>query len=128
MTSELSILALYGLLVILILVVQALFGAAQLGLPYLATARDEGRELSGMGARVERSLNNSIVALALFAPAVLILTTTSATTANSLLAAQIFLIARVIYAPLYWFGIPWLRTEAWAAGFLATIYLYLMAV
>nr|WP_325249622.1 MAPEG family protein [Amylibacter sp.] len=128
MTSELSILALYGLLVILILVVQALFGAAQLGLPYLATARDEGRELSGMGARVERSLNNSIVALALFAPAVLILTTTSATTANSLLAAQIFLIARVIYAPLYWFGIPWLRTAAWAAGFLATIYLYLMAV
>lgn len=128
MTSELSILALYGLLVILILVVQALFGAAQLGLPYLATARDEGRELSGMGARVERSLNNSIVALALFAPAVLILTTTSATTANSLLAAQIFLIARVIYAPLYWFAIPWLRTVAWAAGFIATIYLYLLAV
>ncbi|MDR6264335.1 MAPEG family protein [Roseobacter sp. N2S] len=128
MTSELSILALYGLLVILVLVVQALFGAAQLGLPYLATARDEGRKLSGMGARVERSLNNSIVALALFAPAVLILTTTSATTANSLLAAQIFLIARVIYAPLYWFAIPWLRTAAWASGFIATIYLYLLAV
>lgn len=128
MTSELSILALYGLLVILILVVQALFGTAQLGLPYLATARDEGRSLSGMGARVERSLNNSLVALALFAPAVLILTTTSATTANTLMAAQIFLIARIIYAPLYWFAVPWLRTVAWAAGFIATIYLYLMAL
>ncbi|GGA21850.1 MAPEG family protein [Neptunicoccus cionae] len=128
MTSELSILALYGLLVILTIVVQASFGAAQLGLPYLATARDEGRELSGMGARVERSLNNSVVALALFAPAVLILAVSGATTASTLLAAQVFLIARILYAPIYWFGIPWVRTLVWAIGFLSTIYLYLAAL
>jgi uncharacterized MAPEG superfamily protein len=128
MTSELSILALYGLVVLIILLVQVLLALPQLGLGYLATSRDEGRQTSGMAGRCERSLTNSVVAMALFAPAILLLHAQNGFTANTLLAAQAFLIARIIYAPIYWFAIPWLRTGVWMIGFLATAFLYLQAV
>lgn len=128
MSSELSILALYGIVLIVIIIVQVTLAVPQLGLSYLATPRDEGRETHGMAARAERCLTNSVVAMALFAPAVLILSAKDAFTASTLLAAQIFLIARIIYAPVYWFGIPWLRTGIWSVGILATLYLYWVAL
>ena len=128
MSSELTILALYGLLVIVILLVQVLLAMGQFGLPYLATPRDEGRELTGTAARCKRSLDNSIVAMALFAPAILILQAQGGFTANTLLAAQAFLVARIAYPVIYMAGTPWLRTGVWMIGFLATAYLYLMAL
>ncbi|MCP5086225.1 MAG: MAPEG family protein [Rhodobacteraceae bacterium] len=128
MSSELSILALYGLLTMVIIAVQASIGVLKFGIPYSLTARDENRQVTGPSARFGRCADNSVVALALFAPAILILHVQSGFTANTLLAAQAFLITRLIYAPLYWFGIPALRTAIWAVGFLATAWLYLMAI
>lgn len=128
MSSELSILALYGIVLIVILFVQVTLALPQLGLGYLAAARDEGRQTHGMAARAERCLTNSVVAMVLFAPAVLILAVRDGFTANTLLAAQAFLIARILYAPVYWFGIPWLRTAIWMVGLLATLYLFWVAL
>lgn len=128
MSSELSILALYGLLTVVVMLVHVLSAAGQVGLGYLATPRDEKRELAGISGRAERCLNNSIVAMALFAPAVLILAVQDAATGKTLLAAQAFLAARALYTVLYYAGLPWLRTGAWLIGFLATAYLYLAAV
>ena len=127
-TDELSILALYGLYVAITLVLQATGSMQQLGMGYLLSARDEGRTASGMAARLERALWNSISAMALFAPAILILAARDGFTANSLLAAQVFLIARVVYVPAYAFGLVGVRTLAWAGGFFATILLYLIAI
>ena len=128
MSSELSILALYGVLVIATIVVQALLAVPQVGLPYLASPRDDGRNLDGVPGRALRCVQNSVVAMALFAPAVLILQAKGGFTANSLLAAQIFLIARLIYVPLYLIGTPWLRTGIWMVGTLATLWLYAIAI
>ena len=128
MSSELSILALYGLLVIVILLVQVLMALPQLWLAYLATARDEGRELTGGAARCLRSLDNSIVAMALFAPAILLLHVQGAFTETTLMLAQVFLIARAVYWVVYVAGIPWLRTLVWVAAFLCNAVLYLMAL
>ncbi len=128
MGTEVGILALYGLVVVATILLQVLMALPQLGLPYLSSARDEGRPLSGGAARCARALENSVVAMALFAPAVLVLQVTGATTGATLLAAQIFLIARIVYVPIYIVGIPYLRTGVWMAGFLATAYLYLMAL
>lgn len=128
MSSELSILGLYGLLVMLTLLIQVLLALPQLGLPYLASPRDEGRQTHGAAARAERCLTNSVVAMALFAPAVLILAAKGGFSESSLLAAQAFLVARVLYVPIYLAGIPWLRTLVWLVGFLATAWLYLMGL
>ena len=68
--------------------------------------------------------------MALFAPAVLLLDAREAFTAGTAVAAQIFLIARVVFVPVYAMAlpVPFLRTIFWMAGFLATLYLYLMAL
>jgi len=128
MSSELSILAIYGLLVVVILLVQVLLALPQVGLAYLASPRDKDAHLTGTAARALRSLNNSVTAMALFAPAILILQAQSTMTSTTLLMAQIFLIARLAYWLLYLAGVPWLRTAAWLCGFLATAYLYILAL
>ncbi len=130
MSSELSILALYGLLIVVVVLLNVLTAMSQVGLMTLGGARDDMPALTGVAGRVERALTNSVVAMALFAPAVLILSAKDAFTSGSLLAGQIFLIARVVFVPIYAFAIPvpFLRTIVWMAGFLATIYLYLLAL
>ncbi|MGG7644938.1 MAPEG family protein [Rhodovulum sp. YNF3179] len=128
LNDELSILALYGLYVAITLVLQATGAMQQLGMGYLLSSRDEGRTASGMAARLERALWNSVSAMALFAPAVLILEARGAFSDATLMAAQVFLIARVIYVPTYAFGVIGVRSLAWAAGFFATIILYLLAL
>ncbi len=127
-TDELSILVLYGLLVALTVLLQTTGAMGQLGMGYLLSSRDESREAAGMTARIERALNNSVVALTLVAPAILILNVRDAFSDTSLMTAQIFLAARVIYLPAYAFGITGLRTLAWLSGFAATVVLYLLAL
>jgi uncharacterized MAPEG superfamily protein len=103
-------------------------GVQQLSLGYLISSRDEDRSMTGMTARVKRALDNSVVALALFAPAILMLELLDRTNATSLLAAQVFLLARIIYLPVYALGVPAIRTLAWLAGFAATAILYFLAL
>lgn len=127
-TSELSILALYGLLVAITLLLQATGAMSQLGMGYLLSSRDEGRTAQGMAARLDRALSNSVTTMALFAPAVLIIALRDQSSANSVIAAQAFLLARVIYLPAYAFKITGIRSLAWTVGFFATIALYFMAL
>ena len=128
MSSELSILALYGLFIVVLILVQVLAAAGQVGLGELAKPRDDMPKLTGVAGRLDRAQMNSVIAMALFAPAVLMLSAQGAFTANTLLAAQIFLIARILYPIVYVMGTAWIRTLLWTAGFLATAWLYLMAL
>ncbi|WPY93358.1 MAPEG family protein [Limimaricola variabilis] len=127
MSHELDILALYGLLVIILIVIQVLFAISQVGLPMLARPRDDMPRLTGTAGRMERCVANSVTAMALFAPAILILAAREGFGGGTLLAAQVFLIARLAYALLYPAGIPWARTAVWGLGFVATLYLYIAA-
>lgn len=126
--TETTILAAYGLLVLLTILLQVLGATRQLSMGYLISSRDEGRTTAGMTARLERALDNSVVAMALFAPAVLMLVVLERTSDTSLLAATVFLVARIIYLPVYAFGIPAIRTLTWLVGFAATAVLYFLAL
>lgn len=126
--TETTILAAYGLLVMITILLQVLGSMQQLSLGYLMSARDEPRDAGRMTGRIRRALDNSIVAMTLFAPAVLLVTVLERTDENTLLAAQVFLIARIIYLPVYALGVPAIRTLAWLAGFAATAILYLLAL
>jgi uncharacterized MAPEG superfamily protein len=128
MFSELTILAYYGLWICVVLLVQVLLAVPQLGLGYLAGPRDEGRALTGMASRAVRCLENSGLAMVLFAPAILLLHAKGGLTDSTLLLAQVFLGARILYTVVYIAGVPWIRTLAWMAGFLATAALYLLAL
>jgi len=128
MSSELSILAAYGLVVMITILVQVLTATGQVGLVVLAKSREDMPALIGIAGRLDRTQINSVVAMALFAPAVLLLNAQGGFTPGTLLAAQIFLIMRIAYVLLYATGIAWLRTGVWVTGFLATGYLYIMAL
>ncbi|MBM1634678.1 MAPEG family protein [Sulfitobacter mediterraneus] len=126
--TETTILVAYGLLVLLTILLQVLGSLQTLSMGYLMSARDEPREVGRMTARINRALNNSITAMALFAPAILLLVVQDKTTPTTLLVAQLFLVARIIYLPVYALGVPAIRTLAWLVGFAATAVLYLLAL
>jgi len=127
-TDELSILLIYGLLTALLLVGKVTGMMARLDMGYLLSSRDEHRTLEGMLGRTDRALNNSVTALALFAPPILALAVKDNFTGESLLASQVFLLARIVYVPAYVFRIRGLRTAVWLVGFLCTVVLYFLAL
>ena len=126
--TETTLLAASGLLVMLTILLQVLGATRQLSMGYLMSSRDETRTTTGITARLERALNNSVVALALFAPAVLLVEIMGRNNSATLLAAQVFLLARIIYVIVYALGVPTIRTLAWLAGYAATAVLYFHAL
>ena len=126
--TELNILLWAGVLTLLQFVVSAVPGLLQTGIPYAVGPRDEPHDATGIPARLERALKNHHEWLFLFALPVIAITFMGKSTGSSLLAAQVYLIARAVYIPLYAFGIPWIRTIVWSFGFLATCALYYYAL
>jgi len=80
-------------------------------------ARDEGREGSAFTGRARRTVNNQIEAMAVFAPLVLIANALVISNTLTVWGAGLFLGSRILYAPVYLLGIPYLRTLIWGAGF-----------
>jgi len=128
MSTELGILAFYGLVIILNIVAQVSWATLTESITYLAGPRDESHTPATITGRLKRATDNGVTAMAYFAPAVLILQMQGLTTANTLLAAQTFLVARVIYVGLYAAGVAWLRTIVWIIALLAVLYLYWVAL
>ena len=126
--TEIQILVLYGFLVIVTLLMQATGAMTQLGMGYLLSSRDEKRTVSGIAGRLERALNNSVTAMVLFAPAVLLIVVTDSSTNQSVLACQVFLLARLVYVPAYAFKLTGIRSLAWTVGLLCTALLYFLSL
>ena len=126
--TEITVLVLYGFLVIITLLLQATGAMTQLGMGYLLGSRDEIRTVSGIAGRLERALYNSITGMVLFAPAILLIVVTDSSTNQSVLAAQVFLLARIVYVPAYAFKLTGIRSLAWTVGLLSTALLYFLAL
>ena len=117
MPIELKILALGALLLFIHIFAATRFKTAQYGREWNVSARDDalpppnpvtGRLMRAQ-TNVEETFPIAIVALI----GVVIAGKTSAMTA---LGGWIWLGARVIYLPLYWAGIPVIRTIVWGIG------------
>ena len=124
MSLELTYLAMYGLLLIITILIQVMVSASQHGLLKLLSNRESLNSV-GVADRAERTVQNSVVAMALVAPAVMMWTLANLSTSGTVLAMQLFLTARLAYAQCFIVGLKFLRTVCWMVGFLATAYLYL---
>ena len=124
MTLEMNYLAMYGLMTVVLVLIQVLISASQHGLMPLLGNR-ENLNSTGIAERAERTVQNSWVAMALIAPPILMLAITNVSAPGNAFAVQIFLTARIVYAVCFIFGVKYVRTLAWITGFLATAYLYL---
>jgi len=85
----------------------------QVGLPALAGNREALPEIKGWAGRAQRAQRNMVENLLLFAALVLAAVAAGKTNDMTLLGAQIFFWARLVYAAVYIAGIPWLRTGVW---------------
>lgn len=127
MTVEIQMLGWAGVLAFVQLLLYAIPANLEIGSGWLAGPRDGGfpRPLSARTARLQRAFANHIENLVLFAVAVAVVTFADRSTLTTQVAAVAYLAARVIYVPLYAFGVPWLRSLVWAVGWFATLYILL---
>lgn len=59
---------------------------------------------------------------------VLVAVTAGKTNAMTLLGAQLFFWARLVYVPVYIAGIPWLRTGVWTVAMVGLILIFLQLI
>ena len=100
----------------------------KLELSQLAGNRESLPSLTGLAGRMDKAQMNSVVAMALFAPAILILEGRGVIPPVADSLAWIFLFARIVYVVVFALGIPWVRTAAWLVGYAMTFWLYLLAL
>ena len=116
MKPELLLLVWAALLTLVQAVVAVQGAMMQVGLSTLAGNREGMPELKGWAGRATRAHRNMLENLVLFAALVLVAAIADKTNSTTLLGAQIFLYARIVYALVYIAGIPWLRTAVWTVS------------
>ena len=128
MKPELNLLV-WAVLLTVVQAVVAVHGAMmQVGLATLAGNREGMPEIKGWGGRAARAHRNMLESLVLFAILVIAAVLAEKTNGTTLLGAQIFFWARVVYALVYLAGIPWLRTGVWAVSIVGLAMIFVQLI
>ena len=128
MTTELIILGWTLVLAIVQIMLPTAMRNRETGLAYNMGPRDDPAAPPGkVTARLQRAEKNLFETLPLFAAAVLIAHVGGREGALTLWGAWLYLVARIVYVPLYAFGVPVVRTLTWAVSLLG-VALILFAV
>ncbi len=90
--------------------------------------RDNLAPFSPALGRAKRATANMIEAMCLFVPVVVVAVLGERTNEWTALGCMIFFFARLVFAPLYWFGVPVLRTLAYFAGATGVIMIFLQVL
>jgi len=130
MTPELIALTLAALLQVVQYVLYAVPANLELGPGYTMSARDRepSKQMSERTARLGRAMDNHFEGLILFTIACVVVTLADKSTPLTATLAFTYLGARVFYIPAYAFGWRPGRSLIWAAGFLATTLMLLLAL
>lgn len=126
MTTELTILGWTLVLAIFQILLPSQFRTKETGVAFNASPRDtDGPPVGVVTGRLQRAQKNLFETLPLFIAAILIAHVADIHTLYTYWGAWIYLIARVVYVPLYAFGIPYIRSFVWVismAGLCAIIW------
>lgn len=130
MTIELTMLV-YALILAFVQILLFDFArTGQYGLQWNTGARDETMPpLNPMAGRLQRAQNNLFETLPLFIGAVLVAHVAGRESSLTAYGAQVYFWGRVVYVPLYAFGIRQIRSLVWlvsTAGLLAIFVALLM--
>jgi uncharacterized MAPEG superfamily protein len=120
--SELTCIELSVALWLVHVVVQATVGNIELPFGYLFTSRDKPAVASGLlFGRATRALANYVENFTPFVAVALALIVTQRTGGAGALGATIWILARIVYIPLYLFGIVYVRTAAWTISIIGLV-------
>ena len=126
MTTELTLLTWTILLALVHIFAFDIVRTRQYGLKWNTSARDATMPpLSPIADRLGRAQANLFETLPLFIAAVLVAHVAGVHTRLTVIGAQLYFWARVIYLPLYAFGVPQLRSLVWLvslAGLLMIVF------
>ena len=117
--NEIAILALVALFTALMWMPYILERIYQQGLIATVGYPEQPPKISPWAERAQKAHKNAVENLAVFAALVFAVHVSSAQSDTTLLAAQIYLIARVAHYICYLLAVPWLRTLAFFGGFVA---------
>lgn len=113
-TTELKMLLLATLLGITQLVLASGAATKIRGLKWNMSARDKNAApLDGVAARLDRAFKNFLETFPIFIAAVVVVQLLSRNSSLTVLGSQMYLFARLVYVPIYAFGVPMLRTLVW---------------
>ena len=115
MTIEMEMLAWSIVLGFVHIVASAIATTSQYGSAWNLGPRDQAMpRLEGMAGRFERALRNFLETFPLFAAAVLMADAVNRHGSLAVWGAELYFWGRVVYLPLYAFGVPAVRTVAWS--------------
>ena len=123
MTVELFCLSLFALVIVANILIHQLTSMFDYGLKPILGSREDVKFV-GITGRLERAILNSIIAIALFAPSVIILSIVGVSTTQTVIAAQVFVAARIVYSVSYALNIVLLRSAGWTIGLICILGLY----
>jgi uncharacterized MAPEG superfamily protein len=128
MKPEMTLL-LWAVLLAFVQMLIAVTGATlQVGLPLLAGNREGLPPCTGWAGRAARAHHNMLESLVLFTALVLIAVIVGKTNSTTLLGAQLFFWARLVYAVVYLAGVPWVRTAVWCVSVIGLALIFLQLV
>ncbi|MBX3504539.1 MAG: MAPEG family protein [Parvibaculum sp.] len=118
MSVELWSLVWGGLLLFILIVMSANANVKAMGMPWGIGNRDQPATTTGWGGRARRAYLNHLENLLIYACFAIPLVMIGGSSSLSVLGAQIFIIARVLYAIIYVAGLTagGIRTIAWLGG------------
>lgn len=130
MTPELSVVLWSAALLFVQIVISAASNVRAMGQPWGIGNREVAAVSEGFPGRAKRAYMNMIENFLLFAVIAIVAQFANVHTNLTVLGAEIFLIARVLYAVIYLAGITFLslRTIAWLAGVIGTIMVFYAVV
>jgi uncharacterized MAPEG superfamily protein len=111
------------------LVIATALATKDQGLPYNLSSRDlPPPPVSLLTGRFQRAFGNFRETFVYFAVAVLVVTAMAKSSSMSVLGAQIYFWARLIYVPVYAAGIPVVRTLIWTVSIIGLVMVLLAAL
>lgn len=125
MPIDASLLVLAVFVFTAMILVQAVFSNLEHSLKTLLGARDALEDSSVLITRAKRANQNMIEAMLIHVPLVLVVLILDRGNAMTALGGWCFVAGRAAYAPLYWFGVPLLRTLAWVAAAAGSVIIFL---
>jgi uncharacterized MAPEG superfamily protein len=122
MTTELTMLGWTLVLALAQIMIAAALRTSETGLAYNMSARDEpAPPMRPVTARLQRAQANLFETLPLFAAAVLVAHVAGRDNGLTAWASIAYFGARVLYVPLYAFGVPMVRSLVWGVSVAALI-------
>ena len=114
----------FGILTLVMLFVEIMFTYATQGFGYgFSSNRDPETKFSKLGLRIKRAYQNQIESSAYIVPVLVAASFLRLENSSAEIAALILILGRVVFAVLYYSGIPFARVLGFGMGTFSTLFI-----